>query len=50
MRFKLDEYLLIVILFLTIDNVNARVPTLEEIAANEEYRLKMDYKKKHVYL
>jgi TPR repeat protein len=46
MRFKLDEYLLIVILFLTIDNVNARVPTLEEIAANEEYRLKMDYNKK----
>ena len=46
MKLNFSKQVLLVILFLTIENVNARVPTLEEIAANEEYRLKMNYNKK----
>ncbi len=45
MKLKLDKYLLLFLLLATSCS-DAKFPSLEEIEANEEYRLKMDYQKK----
>ena len=46
MKFKINKYLLLTNLFLVVASLNARVPALEKIAAKEEYKLIIDYRKK----